>query len=214
VIGPNGAGKTTLLNLLSGYLRSDAGTIGFEGRTITRMPSYRRCRDGMGRTFQQPSFFPALSALENVQIPLMTMARRHRRMLGSARRSFVAEARAILAEVGLADAGDAPASALSYGDQRRLEIGIALGTRPRLLLLDEPMAGMSAAERRSLSALIRELRDRQGLTLVFTEHDMDVVFSLADVVHVLHQGRMLASGAPEAIRADPEVRRVYLGRDA
>jgi branched-chain amino acid transport system ATP-binding protein len=168
----------------------------------------------MGRTFQQPSFFPALSPLENVQIPLLTMAGRYRRMLGSSRRALPDEARAILAEVGLGAIADEPATALSYGDQRRLEVAIALGTRPRLLLLDEPMAGMSAAERRSLSQLMRDLRDEQGLTLVFTEHDMDVVFSLADVVHVLHQGRLLASGTPAAIRADPEVRRVYLGQEA
>jgi len=214
VIGPNGAGKTTLLNLLSGFLRADAGSIGFDGRAITAMPSYRRCRAGLGRTFQQPSFFPALTPLENVQVPLLTMARKHRRMLGRARTALVGEAREILAEVGLGEAGDEPASALSYGDQRRLEIGIALGTRPRVLLLDEPMAGMSAAERRALSELMRDLRAGQGLTLVFTEHDMDVVFSLADVVHVLHQGRRLASGTPAEIRADPEVRRVYLGQEA
>jgi branched-chain amino acid transport system ATP-binding protein len=213
VIGPNGAGKTTLLNLVSGFLPPTGGTIELDGRRIDRMSSFRRCRAGIGRTFQQPSLFPQLTAAENVQIPLLGAAGLHRRPLGRAGRAKRGEALEILDAVGLAEVAGAPASSLSYGDQRRLEFGIALGTRPRLLLLDEPMAGMSAAERRSLSALVRDLRARHGLTIVFTEHDMDVVFSVGEVVHVLYQGRLLASGAPAEIRADPEVRRVYLGED-
>jgi branched-chain amino acid transport system ATP-binding protein len=220
LIGPNGAGKTTFFNCMTGLYKPTTGRVEFLGRNITGKRPDLVTQAGIARTFQNIKLFRTMTSIENVQVGMH--GRLRSRMTGMVlhtpfnrreEKQAYERARDLLRFVGLRQHNEL-AMNLSYGDQRRLEIGIALGTHPRLLLLDEPMAGMSTPERRSLSALIRELRDRQGLTLVFTEHDMDVVFSLADVVHVLHQGRMLASGAPAAIRADPEVRRVYLGQDA
>ena len=214
IIGPNGAGKTTFLNMLSGYYEPSEGEIYFRDQPINKVSVFKRCRSGLARTFQQPSFFPALTAAENVQVSLQAMSGAFRRMFGNAATVDRDRALAILERVGLAGHGDTVAENLSYGDQRRLEIGIALGAEPDTLLLDEPMAGMSGPERESLSALLRHLHGVEGLTVVFTEHDMDVVFSLAQRVHVFHQGALLASGAPDEIRANSEVRRVYLGEEA
>ena len=213
VIGPNGAGKTTFLNMMSGMLTPTAGTVTKDGRDLTSVPAHRRCRLGMGRTFQQPSYFPELSVLENVQVPLLASDGTWRRLLGSARRSRRDDALAVLDLVGMADEAGTRAGSLPYGDQRRLEVAIALGTEPDLLLLDEPMAGMSARERRTLTELLVRLNADRGLTIAFTEHDMDVVFALSHVVHVLYQGELFASGTPEQIQADGEVQRIYLGTE-
>jgi branched-chain amino acid transport system ATP-binding protein len=213
IIGPNGAGKSTLLNLMSGHVRPSAGRIIFEERMVNGLSRHCMCRLGIGRNFQQPNFFPNLAVIENVQVPLIRSAGFHRRVWGDAGRARIEEAEQLLQAVGLDVARDLPAGLLSYGDQRRLEIAIALGSRPRLLLLDEPTAGMSKSERRVLTELIARLNREHGVTVLFTEHDMDVVFSVARRIHVLHQGTILASGAPEQVKANREVRRVYLGED-
>lgn len=213
VIGPNGAGKTTLLNMMSGMLIPTSGSVSKQGRDLTKMSAHARCKRGLGRTFQQPSYFPKLAVVENVQTALSTAKETSWRMFGSSRTNWRTEALEILDLVGLAATADVLAERLPYGDQRRLEVAIALGSQPDLLLLDEPMAGMSARERRTLSELLITLNREQGLTLVFTEHDMDVVFSLSHVVHVLYQGRLLASGAPGEIQRHDEVQRIYLGRE-
>jgi branched-chain amino acid transport system ATP-binding protein len=211
IIGPNGAGKTTLFNLITGHLHPDAGTITFSSREVTRMPPHRLCRLGMGRSFQRTNVFGRLSAYENVQAAYIA----HR---GDGRRGFVSaaglyrdETESLLKAVGLHDRARSAANSLSHGDQKQLELGIALAIEPTLLLLDEPTAGMSAGETGASTALIQRIARERGLTLLFTEHDMEVVFSISDRIIVLHQGRVLADGPPHSIRANPEVRSVYLG---
>ena len=214
VIGPNGAGKTTFLNMLSGMLVPTAGSVKKDGLELIGIAAHKRCGLGMGRTFQQPSFFPELTVVENVQVPLNAAEKTWRRLIGSGKRSQHQEAMEVLALVGMADVAEVVASKLPYGDQRRLEVAIALGTEPDLLLLDEPMAGMSARERRTLTELLIGLNAHHGLTVVFTEHDMDVVFSLSHVVHVLYQGELFASGTPSEIQAHDGVQQIYLGTGA
>jgi branched-chain amino acid transport system ATP-binding protein len=211
IIGPNGAGKTTLFNLITGHLPADFGTVVFAGRDVTGTPPHRLCRLGMGRSFQRTNVFGRLTAYENVRAAYIS----HR---GDGRRAFVRSARlyreeteAILSAVGLHDRAQEAANSLSHGDQKQLELGIALAIEPTLLLLDEPTAGMSPAETSASIALIQRIARERDLTLLFTEHDMEVVFSISDRIIVLHQGRVLADGDPRSIRANPEVRSVYLG---
>ncbi len=211
IIGPNGAGKSTFFNLLTGHLRADAGTVGFAGRDITGWPPHAICRLGIGRSFQHTNIFRKLSVLENVQAALIAHRGRARDFWSRAGTLYREEARALLASLGLAAHADSAADALSHGNQKQLELGIALASDPRLLLLDEPTAGMSAVETRAAIALLERIADERRLTLLFTEHDMDVVFSIARKIAVLHQGRLIAEGAPADVRADREVRRVYLG---
>lgn len=211
LIGPNGAGKTTLFNLLTGQLTPDAGIVRFRGGRLDGLTPYRIWRRGLARTFQIPAVFPNLTVTENVQVALLSWKRRTCSLIGRAQRLELARAEALLDRVGLGDQRAWPAGVLSYGDLKKLELGIALANDPELLLLDEPTAGMAPAERRSLIALVERIVRVDGLTLLFTEHDMDVVFVVADRITVLHQGRVIADGRPEAIRADPEVQRVYLG---
>jgi branched-chain amino acid transport system ATP-binding protein len=216
VIGPNGAGKTTLINLLTGRLAADRGRVLFEGRDVTGRPASARVRAGMGRAFQVTNVFPRLTALENVSIPVLATAglALHPFARVEARADVRAEARRLLAEVGLADRAGATAGELSHGDQRLLEIALALATGPRLLFLDEPTAGMAPGERERVLARIRRLAEQGGLTLLLVEHDMDVVFGMASRIVVMHQGKVLADGEPEAIRADRRVQEVYLGETA
>jgi branched-chain amino acid transport system ATP-binding protein len=211
IIGPNGAGKSTFFNLLTGHLRADAGTVGFAGRDITGWPPHAICRLGIGRSFQHTNIFRKLSVLENVQAALIAHRGRARDFWSRARTLYREEARALLESLGLAAHADSAADTLSHGNQKQLELGIALASEPRLLLLDEPTAGMSAVETRAAIALLERIADERRLTLLFTEHDMDVVFSIARKIAVLHQGRLIAEGAPADVRADREVRRVYLG---
>jgi branched-chain amino acid transport system ATP-binding protein len=192
-------------------VRADAGSVVFEGRDITARSPHALARMGVARTFQITSVFAGLTALENVQVALLGFAGRTWGMWGRAREMGVERGRELLALVGLAGAGERRAGALSHGDQKRLELAIALAARPRLLLLDEPTAGMTARERLESIHLVRRIADELGLTVVFTEHDMAVVFAVATQISVLHQGRLLAEGAPEAVRADPQVQQVYLG---
>jgi branched-chain amino acid transport system ATP-binding protein len=213
VIGPNGAGKTTLVNLLSGNTGLDAGHIYFRGEEVGRLPVHARVRRGLGRSFQITNVFPQLSVYQNIQIPLLVHLRhgwRYWRWVGAL--GDVAErVHDLLAAIGLENQAGLPAGTLSHGDQRLLEIGIALAAEPRLLLLDEPTAGMNPIERSRVLDLISRLNAARQTTFVIIEHDMDVVFSLADEVIVLHRGQILARGAPAAIRESPQVREVYLG---
>jgi branched-chain amino acid transport system ATP-binding protein len=211
LIGPNGAGKTTLFNLLTGHLRADGGTVRFRGRRLDGLAPYRIWRHGLARTFQIPAVFSNLTVLENVQVALVSRRRRTLSLVGCARRMERESATGLLSRVGLAGQAGRPAGVLPYGDLKKLELAIALANEPTLLLLDEPTAGMAPAERRALMALVETLGRQSGLTLLFTEHDMDVVFAVADRITVLHQGRIIADGGPAQVRADADVQRVYLG---
>jgi branched-chain amino acid transport system ATP-binding protein len=211
LIGPNGAGKTTLIAQLSGFLRSDSGRIEFDGRDITALPAAARVRLGLARSFQITSVLRDFTALDNVALAEQARQGHSFRFWKPARgdQSLRAPARAVLAEVGLADRADVPAAMLSHGEQRQLEVAMALACDPRLLLLDEPMAGMGAEESARMVGLLRGLRGTRTMLLI--EHDMDVVFALADRITVLVYGRALATGTPHEIRANPDVRVAYLG---
>jgi branched-chain amino acid transport system ATP-binding protein len=211
LIGPNGAGKTTCFNLLSGQLRPDAGDVQLDGRSIVGLPPHRIWRLGVGRTFQITATFGSMSVRENVQMALLSAAGRLFRPWGRAASFAPADADALLARVGMLELGGRTCSTLAYGDLKRLELAVALAHRPRLLLMDEPTAGMAPEERGELMALARELTREGGVAVLFTEHDMDVVFSYATRVLVLHAGRILAQGAPDEVRRDPRVQEVYLG---
>jgi branched-chain amino acid transport system ATP-binding protein len=212
IIGPNGAGKTTLFNLLSGDLAHDSGQIYFAGEEVSGLPPHELCRRGIGRTFQITSIFRRLTVLDNVRTALLTHHRRQYNLFAPARRFYRAEALALLERVGLPEHADRLSGILSHGDQRRLEMAIALASSPRLLLLDEPTAGMAPRERHEIMAMAAGIARDTGLTIVFTEHDMDVVFAVATGITVLHQGSVIADGRPAEIRADPAVQRVYLGQ--
>lgn len=214
LIGPNGAGKTTLFNMLTGQLRADAGEVRFKGERLTGLPPYAVWRRGVSRTFQLTATFASLSALENVQVARLSHRRKTYSLLTRATRLEVEESRRLLAQVGLDEQVGRLAGVLAYGDLKRLELAVALANGPALLLLDEPTAGMAPAERGALMALIAELARERDLTVLFTEHDMDVVFAISDRIMVLHQGRVIAEGKPAEVRANAEVQRVYLGDEA
>ena len=213
VIGPNGAGKTTLIAQLSGDLAPDAGRIRFAGADVTVLPAPARSRLGLARSFQITSIFREFSALDNVAVAVLAHAGHSFGFWRPARAAAAlrAPARTVLEQVGLGARGDVPAGTLAHGEQRQLEIAMALATRPTLLLLDEPVAGMGLDESARMVQLLRTLRGRH--TIVLVEHDMDVVFALADRISVMVDGRVIATGAPEAIRVNPEVRRAYLGEE-
>ena len=213
IIGPNGAGKTTLIAQLAGDLRPDAGRIRFAGLDITTLSTPARSRRGVARSFQITSVFRDFTALDNVALAVQAHAGHSFRFWRPARAepALREPARAVLESVGLGARADVPAADLAHGEQRQLEIAMALATRPRLLLLDEPVAGMGLEESQRMIAFLRTLRGR--LTVVLVEHDMDAVFALADRISVMVYGRLIATGPPEAIRANPEVRQAYLGED-
>jgi branched-chain amino acid transport system ATP-binding protein len=211
LIGPNGAGKTTLFNLLSGRLRADAGAILFLGQPIQTLPPHRICRLGIARTFQITSIYPQLSALANVQVALFARSRRARSLFRDAASSDADEAMAALHDVGLQATAQSVSGELSYGDQKRLELAIALALKPKLLLLDEPTAGVESGTRRAIVELIKRLCAEHGLTLLFCEHDMEAVFNIADRITVLHQGAILAEGTPDEVPRNEAVRAIYLG---
>jgi branched-chain amino acid transport system ATP-binding protein len=211
VIGPNGAGKSTLFNLITGHFRPDSGQVLLDGYDITGAPPHRICRMGIGRSFQRTNIFPRLSVFENVQAAFLAHRGRGRNFWSHSEAFYREETAALLASIGLAGQEEAVAGTLSYGNQKQLELGIALASDPAVLLLDEPTAGMSASETHETMQLLERIAGERGLTLLFTEHDMEVVFAIAEKVAVLHQGRVLAEGSPAEVRADPEVRRVYLG---
>jgi branched-chain amino acid transport system ATP-binding protein len=211
VIGPNGAGKTTLLDQLVGELPADAGAVEFDGRDVSRLPSFRRALLGLARSYQITSIFPEFTALENVALAAQARAGHS---FGCWRPATLEEgltrpAAAALHEVGLSNKRHSVAAQLAHGERRQLEIAMALVSKPKLLLLDEPMAGMGRHESEAMVKLLGSLKGRYSMLLV--EHDMDVVFALADRITVLVYGRAIASGLPESIRANPDVRRAYLG---
>jgi len=211
IIGPNGAGKTTLISQLAGELTPDSGRICFAGSDITALPTYRRSALGLARSFQITSLFLDFTALDNVALAVQAHAGHSFRFWRNARRDLQLRepARAALQRVGLDGRAGVLASKLSHGEHRQLEIAMALATSPRMLLLDEPMAGLGPEESRRMHGLLRELKG--ALTILLVEHDMETVFSLADRITVLVEGRAIVSGAPEAIRGNREVQRAYLG---
>ncbi len=211
VIGPNGAGKTTLFNLVTGRMAPDAGLIAFEGRPITGLAPHRVARLGIARSFQITNVFPALSVLENVRLAAQSRLPDALSLWRPAQRLTAAaeEARRVLEQMGLGHHVERPAFMLSHGDQRQLEIAMAVATGPRLLMLDEPTSGMSATETAATMRLIAEIGRR--LTVLIIEHDMELVMSLSHRVVVMAVGRKIAEGRPEEVAHDPEVRRVYLG---
>lgn len=211
VIGPNGAGKSTLFNLLTGHLRADGGSVAFEGRDITGIAPHAICRMGVGRSFQHTNIFRKLSVFENVRAALIAHGKQASNFWGRSATLYCDETAQILDSLGLAGHADAVSASLSHGNQKQLELGIALASDPRLLLLDEPTAGMSATETREAIRLLERIVAERKLTLLFTEHDMDVVFSIAQKIAVLHQGKLIAEGTATDVRNNREVRRVYLG---
>lgn len=215
LIGPNGAGKSTCFNLLNGQLQPDSGTVTLDGQSLLGLPPRRIWRLGVGRTFQITATFSSMTVRENVQMALLSHHRRLTRPFArAARDQFVPEADQLLDQVGMADQAGRAASILAYGDLKRLELAVALANSPRLLLMDEPTAGMGPRERIDLMALTADIARARQIAVLFTEHDMDVVFGHADQVLVLDRGELIAQGEPAQVRADETVRAVYLGSRA
>jgi len=211
LIGPNGAGKTTCFNILNGQLAPDAGDVRLDGASLLGLPPHRIWRLGVGRTFQVTATFASMSVRENVQAALLSHHRQNYSMWARAAAFRVEQADALLERVGMREQAARPCAELAYGDLKRVELAVALANRPRLLLMDEPTAGMAPEERGALMQLAAGLAHDDRLAVLFTEHDMNVVFGFATRVIVLHLGEVIATGAPEAVRADARVREVYLG---
>jgi branched-chain amino acid transport system ATP-binding protein len=213
IIGPNGAGKSTLFDLLTGRKLPDDGEVRVFGERVTRQPPWRRVKRGVGRSFQVSSVFPTYTAEENVQIGLMLAQGRSWNMFRQAVRTTQNDAEVLLEKVGLANKRAVLSAELSYGDQRKLELAVALSTRPKLLLLDEPTAGMGREESRECLSLIRTIAINEKMPIVFVEHDMDIVFSFATRVMVLVAGTVLVDGEPNVVRADHRVKEAYFGEE-
>ena len=211
VIGPNGAGKTTLFNLITGQLKPDRGRVIFNEEDISELPAYQICRRGIARSFQIANIFPRLTVFRNVQVSVLSQQRKSRKLFYPAEKLAVEETNSILDNVGLLDKAWNIAGSLAHGDQRALEIAIALGNEPELLILDEPTAGMSAEETTATMELIKRLANLRGLTILFCEHDMEVVFNVAQSIMVLHQGLTIMQGKPDDVRNSSQVQESYLG---
>jgi branched-chain amino acid transport system ATP-binding protein len=214
LIGPNGAGKSTCFNLLNGQLRPDTGTVRLDGRDITGLRPRAIWRLGVGRTFQITATFASMTVRENVQMALLSYEGRLFDLWRPAAAFYRDKADALLEQVGMLDQADRACGVLAYGDIKRVELAVALANRPRLLLMDEPTAGMAPTERIALMALAQEIVRQRNIAVLFTEHDMDVVFARADRIIVLNRGRLIAAGKPEAVRGDKAVQDVYLGSGA
>lgn len=213
VIGPNGAGKTTLFNLVSGLIAPDEGSVTFRGQRLSKLKPHEIVKVGMARSFQKVNIFPRKSSLANVQVALIANSGLHYNFFWDASDLFSAEAMALLDLVNLADDAKRRAGELAHGKQKQLELAIALAADPKLLLLDEPTAGMSIAETKASIKLIKDIVSKRGLTLLFTEHDMAVVFEIASTISVLHHGEIITTGLPNDVRENEEVKRIYLGKD-
>jgi len=211
VIGPNGAGKTTLFNLITGALKRDRGRIVFKGEDISELPPYEICKKGITRSYQIVNIFPRLTVFGNVQVAVLSHQRRSSNLFRPAQSIAVEETRNILESVGLSEKEKNIAGSLSHGDQKILEIAIALGNEPELLILDEPTAGMSPEETQSTIELIKRLAQMRGLTILFCEHDMDIVFSIAQSIMVMRHGQTIIQGTPEEVKNNKEVQEAYLG---
>lgn len=211
VIGPNGAGKTTLFNLITGQLRPDKGKILFKEKDISRLPTHQICRRGIARSFQIANVFHRLTVFRNVQVSVLSRQGRSMNLFRPVDSMALDETRRILESVGLLDKSENIAGSLSHGDQRILEIAIALGNEPEMLVLDEPTAGMSPDETAATMGLIKHLADTRGLTILFCEHDMDIVFDVARSIMVMHHGSTIIQGSPEAVKGNEEVQDAYLG---
>jgi branched-chain amino acid transport system ATP-binding protein len=211
VIGPNGAGKTTLFNLITGHLKPDRGRVIFKNQDITRLAAHEICRKGIARSFQIANIFPRLSVFRNVQVSVLSQKRLSKTLFRPAQTLVVEETSRILESVGLSDKSLDLAGSLSHGDKRILEIAIALGNEPELLILDEPTAGMSPDETASTMALVKRLARDHGLTILFCEHDMDVVFNVATSIMVMQHGHTIIQGAPPEVRQNVTVQEAYLG---
>jgi branched-chain amino acid transport system ATP-binding protein len=214
LIGPNGAGKTTCFNMLNGQLPPDRGQVLFDGVEITGLKPRQVWRRGVGRTFQITATFPSMTVAENVQMALLSHQRETYRLFTRATRAHRREAEGLLGLVGMAEQADRPCGVLAYGDLKRVELAVALANDPSLLLMDEPTAGMAPKERVALMALAASIVKERDIAVLFTEHDMDVVFSNADRILVLNRGRKVAEGPPAAIREDAHVKEIYLGAGA
>ncbi len=215
IIGPNGAGKTSLINLLTGSLFADSGKIFFKGEEITRIPTHERVKRGISRSFQIMNIFPMLTVFQNIQIPVLSLLKKSLKFLSGldAHTDVITAAEKITTEVGLWDKRMLPAGELSHGDQRLLEMGIAITLQPELCFLDEPTSGMNPAERVKILENIRRLSKEKRTTFIIVEHDMDVVFSLSDRIVVMHRGNVIADGHPEEIKENQNVKEVYLGEE-
>ncbi|MFY8114768.1 MAG: ABC transporter ATP-binding protein [Rhabdaerophilum sp.] len=211
IIGPNGAGKSTTFNMVGGQLRPDSGQVLLGGEDIAGEPPRVIWRKGVGRTFQIAQTFMSMNVVENVQMALISLHGQTRSLFSRASALHRDEALALLDSVGMADLAGRPVSELAYGDVKRVELAIALASKPRLLLMDEPTAGMAPKERAALMQLTADVARREQIGVLFTEHDMDAVFAHANRILVLVRGRIIAAGTPEAVRANPDVKRVYLG---
>ena len=213
-IGPNGAGKSTTFNMINGQLHADRGSVDLDGKNLLGLSPRAISRLGVARTFQIAQTFASLTVLENVQMSVLSHHRQIFSFWMRATQSHLEESMSLLEQVGLLDQADKPTSALAYGDIKRLELAMALAGRPRLLLMDEPTAGMGSSERHALMSLTKSLVTEKRIAVLFTEHSMDVVFAFADRVLVLARGRLIADGSAEQVRDDPKVQQVYLGSGA
>jgi branched-chain amino acid transport system ATP-binding protein len=213
IIGPNGAGKTTLFNILTGHLKPDSGNVYFHDIEITSFSPHKICRVGIGRSFQKTNIFPRLTAFDNIQVALMAWQKKTRNIVQRADHFFRKETVEILDSLGLGDKQDRLAGLLAHGDQRLLEIGITLGTYPELILLDEPTAGMSPDESNKTMELIQRIVRTRKLTLLFIEHDMNIVFGISEKVRVMDHGAVIAEGTPQEIRANDQVQKIYLAEE-
>jgi branched-chain amino acid transport system ATP-binding protein len=211
LIGPNGAGKSTCFNVINGQLAPDGGTVRFDGSEIAGLPPREICRRGVARTFQVAATFGSMTVGENVQMALIARAREAYGLWRAARSYHRARVLELLRQVGMDEAADRPCSELAYGDVKRVELAIALASEPRLLLMDEPTAGMAPGERNELITLVKTLVVERGVSVLFTEHSMDVVFSFADRIIVMARGRLIADGNAQTIRRNPLVQQVYFG---
>ena len=214
IIGPNGAGKSTYFNLVTGYHRATSGKVLFKGKEITKLPAYHRCNLGITRSFQITSIYPKLTVYESVLMALLSHRKVTINLFSSAKKFFKEDVWHILEDIGLTDQANRLGDSISHGDKKRLELAVTVGTEPELLLLDEPTCGMSPEETEITMSLINKLSKERGITILFTEHDMSVVFGIAKRISVLHQGTLIADGPPQEVRASEEVQKVYLGGTA